>query len=133
MMYSFANSLCGLTRRACADTIQSMAQSLPHEALYRRAGELIREARRSRGITQSDLGNAVGLTRTSIVNIERGRQKILLHSLFEFATALGVEPAALLPRVQDAGPPDIKIPDDLSLETRDFIMNAIITAPSSHN
>lgn len=102
-----------------------MATTPPHEALYRCAGELIREARRIRGLTQSDLGGVVGLTRTSIVNIERGRQKILLHSLYEFAAALGVEPVALLPPALDVGPADIHIPDDLSMETRDFIMNAL--------
>jgi transcriptional regulator with XRE-family HTH domain len=102
-----------------------MASPSKHDELYRRAGELIREARRNRRLTQSDLGTAVGLTRTSIVNIERGRQKLLLHTLFEFADVLGVEPAALLPPKAANEPTDIRIPEDLSMETRDFIMEAI--------
>jgi transcriptional regulator with XRE-family HTH domain len=105
--------------------LSSMASPSKHDELYRRAGELIREARRNRRLTQSDLGTAVGLTRTSIVNIERGRQKLLLHTLFEFADVLGVEPEALLPPKAANEPGDIRIPEDLSIETRDFIMEAI--------
>ncbi len=48
-------------------------------------------------LTQAELGGAVGLTRTSITNIERGRQRILVHTLFEIAAELGIEPRDLLP------------------------------------
>jgi hypothetical protein len=37
------------------------------------------------------------LKRTSIVNIECGRQAILIHSLYTFADALEVTPAQLFP------------------------------------
>ena len=47
--------------------------------------------------TQEKLANAVGLTRSSIANIESGNQKILLHQIFDFAEALGVTPQVLLP------------------------------------
>jgi hypothetical protein len=39
----------------------------------------------------------VGLSRTSIANIEAGRQKILLHQLLDLAAAVEVHPSALLP------------------------------------
>jgi transcriptional regulator with XRE-family HTH domain len=39
---------------------------------------------------------AVNLTRTSIVSIEAGRQKLLVHNLFKIAEALGVRPTELL-------------------------------------
>jgi len=38
-----------------------------------------------------------GLSRTSIANIEAGRQKILLHQFLDLAAALEVPPFALLP------------------------------------
>jgi len=39
----------------------------------------------------------VGLTRTSITNIERGIQHINLHQLYLLAAAVGLRPAQLLP------------------------------------
>lgn len=68
-----------------------------HEDFYREVGERIRKARRARGLTQAALATLVSLTRTSITNVEKGRQKILLHTLADLARALHVEYAALLP------------------------------------
>ncbi|MBN9037037.1 MAG: helix-turn-helix transcriptional regulator [Rhizobiales bacterium] len=48
-------------------------------------------------MSQDVLATKVGLSRTSITNIERGRQSVLVHQLFSFADALGASPAALLP------------------------------------
>ena len=69
------------------------------DAFYKEVGRRIREARRRRkpALTQDGLARLVGLTRTSITNIEQGRQKCLIYTLSEIATALQVEPASLLP------------------------------------
>jgi transcriptional regulator with XRE-family HTH domain len=64
---------------------------------YRRFGETLRKARTSSGLSQEDLGKAVGLNRTSISNIERGRQKILLDTFCEVVRVLRIEPQKLLP------------------------------------
>jgi transcriptional regulator with XRE-family HTH domain len=48
-------------------------------------------------MTQSDLARRVDLSRTSIANIENGRQRVLLHQLYKFADVLQVEPLELLP------------------------------------
>jgi len=48
-------------------------------------------------MTQEKLGKLIGLSRTSITNIERGRQHATLHHLFAIGDALNVAPAALLP------------------------------------
>jgi transcriptional regulator with XRE-family HTH domain len=42
----------------------------------------------------------VALSRTSVTNIEKGRQKMMLHTLWQFASALGVDPTVLLPDEQ---------------------------------
>lgn len=42
----------------------------------------------------------MSLTRTSITNVEKGRQKLLLHTLADIAKALQVEPASLLPKLE---------------------------------
>lgn len=64
----------------------------------RALGERIREARERVGIKQDQLGRAVGLSRTSITNIERGRQGVQAHLLVRLAEVLGRLPAELLPR-----------------------------------
>ena len=66
---------------------------------YLAVGRRVRKARRARSLTQEVLASLVSLTRTSITNIEKGRQKILLHTLADLAKALQVEYVALLPEI----------------------------------
>ena len=40
---------------------------------------------------------ALHLSRTSVTNIERGRQPVQLHTLYKIAEILATEPTALLP------------------------------------
>lgn len=54
-------------------------------------------ARRERTMTQAALAKAVGLSRTSITNIECGRQRLLVDQLADIASALGVPVADLIP------------------------------------
>jgi transcriptional regulator with XRE-family HTH domain len=67
------------------------------EPFYREFGDRLRAARIVRGVSQSEIAADVGLSRTSVANIERGRQRLTLHLLIEFARALQVEPCDLLP------------------------------------
>ena len=69
------------------------------KAFYAEIGRRIRDARRKRNpaLTQDDLAQSVGLTRTSITNVEHGRQKCLLHTFVQIAAALQIDPANLLP------------------------------------
>jgi len=64
---------------------------------YNRFGQILREARKTSGLSQEDLGKAVGLNRTSVSNIEKGRQKILLHTFCKVVRLLKLEPRDLLP------------------------------------
>jgi transcriptional regulator with XRE-family HTH domain len=67
------------------------------QSLYRAFGRLVHLYRKRRpGMTQEKLGELVGLSRTSITNIERGRQHIALHQLFALAEALNIAPDALV-------------------------------------
>lgn len=84
------------------------------ELIYEALGERIRRARAAREMRQVDLAQRVGLSRTSITNVELGRQGLAIHQLFEFADALGVEPCELLPsdwptkgKVSDQVPPQL--------------------------
>jgi transcriptional regulator with XRE-family HTH domain len=69
------------------------------DLLYRAIGKLVRLARERAALTQEQLAARVGLTRTSITNIERGRQKIQVHTLCAIAEAVGVPCSALLPAI----------------------------------
>lgn len=70
--------------------------------MYEQVGKRVHAARARLGISQETLAKLVFLTRTSITNIERGRQRILLHTLMELASALRVPVTSLLP---DPAPP----------------------------
>jgi transcriptional regulator with XRE-family HTH domain len=59
-------------------------------------GRLIRNYRTGK-LTQAELGERIGLSRTAITNIECGRQRLLVDQLVEIADALGVPAAQLLP------------------------------------
>src|SRR5712691_10767271 len=67
------------------------------ERPYREVGRKIKEWREQCGLTQELLASQVFLTRASITNIEKGRQKLPLHTLINIAMALGTHPTSLLP------------------------------------
>lgn len=59
-------------------------------------GANIKKERELRGITQGDLALAIGIARTSIVNIEQGKQSITIARLLQFSAVLGITPLGLL-------------------------------------
>lgn len=68
-----------------------------HERLYRILGGRIRQRRKELEWTQSALAEKAGISRASVVNIEKGRQHPPLHLLFDLAVHLGIEVIALIP------------------------------------
>jgi transcriptional regulator with XRE-family HTH domain len=71
---------------------------LPGELVYREFGKRLASERSRKGLTQAQLADLVGLSRASITNIERGRQRVQLHLVYSFANALQTPAGALLPR-----------------------------------
>lgn len=67
------------------------------EHLYQLVGEAVKRRRVETGMTQSRLATEVGVTRTSVTNIETGRQKPPLHLLFKICAVLGVEGKDVIP------------------------------------
>jgi len=67
-----------------------------NEPVYRLIGAKIEQTRTVLGWTQDDLAKRVGLSRTSVTNIEAGRQRILLHDVEKFASAFNMQPKVLL-------------------------------------
>jgi transcriptional regulator with XRE-family HTH domain len=96
-----------------------------HKEFYRKVGELIRSQRKNSGLSQEGLAKAIGLKRPSMSNIEKGRQNILLHTLYDIAETLGTNADALLPARKSPAPS--KMPDlrPYSKGVRDFVKAAI--------
>ena len=73
--------------------------------LYPTIGALLRDLRDQRGLTQQQIAKTVGLTRSSIANIERGTQHLTLHNWVGICQILGADPADVITRaLQGVGP-----------------------------
>lgn len=97
------------------------------EDFYGDFGQRLARVRRQAKISQELLGGRVGLSRTSIVNVEKGRQRVPLHMLMSFADALGVAPDELLP-VRAATVVEGSVPksiEDMDEGTQAFVMRLI--------
>jgi DNA-binding XRE family transcriptional regulator len=67
---------------------------------YAAVGRQIAKVRSGR-LTQEALAMKAALTRTSIINIEKGRQQILLHTVVDISRALQVPITDLIPNTDD--------------------------------
>ncbi len=80
-------------------------------------------------MTQENLAKLVGLSRTSVVNIERGRQKVLSHLLVRLADALQVKISDLA--IDSKG--DLRIDDlvqNLPASAQQFVRSAVTRGSS---
>lgn len=61
-----------------------------------RYGERFRAARMNAEMTQTELAHMLGLSRSSVANIEAGRQGVYAEDVVRAAVVLGVDPGWLL-------------------------------------
>ena len=73
------------------------------ESFYKQIGSTLRLAREALGMTQGELASAVGISRTSLTNIELGRQRILVDQLVDLADVLHVPVSSLIPEQKSTG------------------------------
>jgi transcriptional regulator with XRE-family HTH domain len=71
------------------------------DLLYEMIGDRVKRARQSAGVSQAKLAKKLGMSRTSVVNIEAGRQRAPLHVLWQIGEILGTEPILLVPRLDE--------------------------------
>lgn len=71
-------------------------------AFYRELGLSVRRAREASGLTQEELATAIGISRTSLTNMELGRQRILVDQLAGIASRLSVTIQSLTPVLETA-------------------------------
>lgn len=66
-------------------------------SFYEHIGATIKARRRVLGMKQKNLAAKLGISRGSLANIEIGRQCLLVHQLYRFASVLELQPQDLLP------------------------------------
>ncbi len=75
--------------------------SINDDRLYQLIGEKIKTYRKSQGLTQADLAAKLGFERTSITNIESGKQHTPLHLLYRICVFLEIDIKDLMPNIPD--------------------------------
>lgn len=75
-------------RKLAAKTVRRIPSTPTREPIYPRIGAWIQRQRKHERFRQEDLAGVIGLTRTSVVNIEAGRQRIYLDQFVLIVQAL---------------------------------------------
>jgi transcriptional regulator with XRE-family HTH domain len=104
----------------------SMSTKNSSREIDKRFGQLLAKRRKRAGISQERLADILGLTRTSVTNIEQGRQPVQLHTLFTIADALGIEPTDLMPtapELSSQSPIELEQFKSLSAKTSRWLVN----------
>jgi transcriptional regulator with XRE-family HTH domain len=107
-----------------------MADVPQDQRLYSQLGTAIAKNRAKRNMTQEQLASKLHLTRTSITNIERGRQHIQLHVLYRLAESLEVEVVDLLPSRKSLN--DMPSAKSVALSDAEWL-NLTISQEKSHH
>lgn len=98
------------------------------EQVLRDAGRHVRSYRLAKGWTQEELAKATKVfSRTSITNIELGRQKMTILTLMTIAIALDVAPGDILRPFQDSLV-DVVLPSGETVKVSQIQLSQIIEA-----
>lgn len=97
---------------------------------YEALGENVSRVRQATNLTQQLLATKVGLTRTSITNIEKGRQPIQAHVLVALARVLKISVTELLPNVQENDADNPVLPGNLDEDKRAWITKILSSSSS---
>lgn len=69
---------------------------MDQERWHKLLGERVMKIRHKRDLSQFELAKKMGMSRTSLVNIEAGRQRILAFRLIQLSNALNCSPSHIL-------------------------------------
>lgn len=75
---------------------------MERDQFYIELGERLRAARVALGLTQAEVAEAAGISRTSLTNIECGRQRILVDQLALMCGKLRALPSDMIPAESSA-------------------------------
>src|SRR5260370_4629664 len=118
-------------REILRDTIDVAPTRSDHQLFYRQFGRILAEARNKKKISQEVLARELVLTRTSITNIEKGRQPVQLHSLYHISQLLSVELKDLLPAPQLIQRPEAN--QDVNVSRTDWLQTMNVKLPDGGN
>jgi transcriptional regulator with XRE-family HTH domain len=80
-------------------------KSLLYQAIAHRVAQLRRShpdgRPRQLKVSQQDLASRIGVSRTTIANVENHRQQMPLHLLYDMCIELGVEAREILPTTEE--------------------------------
>jgi transcriptional regulator with XRE-family HTH domain len=79
------------------------------DKLYSQIGDRISKVREKRKLTQEDLAINSELSRTSLVQIENGKQRITLDRLYKVAQALQEDVKTFLPSMEEIFEPNLMV------------------------
>ncbi|MBO0953259.1 helix-turn-helix domain-containing protein [Fibrella forsythiae] len=68
---------------------------MPEQDIKQHVGQLIREARKAKGLTQKDLSKELGVSETAVNRYESG-QNFTIETLFKIAKVIGVSVESLV-------------------------------------
>lgn len=97
---------------------------------YTDLGQRLQRARTGANVTQQQLAKVSGLTRSSVANVEAGRQRVPIHVLAAMADALRVETPSLFDAAllsMEAGKTVVTLPllEGDELDMREFVEGAL--------
>ena len=106
----------------------------PVEPVYARFGHELQRLRRQKKLSQADLARLVDpsgdrLGRSSIANIENGKQRVALHLFLELARVLKIDPRDLLPTLPEAVPPIVERLPNLTPPEQDWLTRVVAKPP----
>lgn len=91
-----------------------MPAILEIDQFYKELGDRIKTERLKRKISQEDLGDRLGLTRASVVNLEKGRHRPSIYQLIQIASLFSLDYTRLIPF--DMRNQDQPVSSDIDLE-----------------
>lgn len=95
-----------------------------NSVLYRVLGEKIKERREELGLSQKELSDKIlKLGRTSISNIEKGRQYPPLSTIYELCRALDIDIQRILPTYSEVEAEANKSPETEKIEKYFSVLN----------
>jgi transcriptional regulator with XRE-family HTH domain len=97
------------------------------QLFYRQFGRILAEARNKKKLSQEVLARELGLSRTSVTNIEKGRQPVQLHTLYHISQLLSVDLKDLLPAPQLIQRPEAN--QDVNVSRTDWLETMNVKLP----
>jgi transcriptional regulator with XRE-family HTH domain len=98
------------------------------EELYKFIGLRIKAEREDMEMSQERLAQCLGMTRTSISNIENGQQRVQLHTLYQIARSLSMPVMDLIPHSSNKFAVDEKHLKMLSRVEREWVKSFLASA-----